>query len=194
MSDQALKLAVLISGNGSNLQALIDASAQGAPFTIEQVISNRPNAYGLVRAAEAGITQHCIDHQDFADRESFERALIQQIDQSAVDWIVLAGFMRRLTPQFVQHYPQRILNIHPSLLPKYPGLNTHQRAIDAGDRQHGVSVHIVTNELDQGPILAQAHCDITATDTADSLKAKVHRLEHQLYPKVLSRLAQPGEA
>ncbi len=189
MSTEHFLISVLISGNGSNLQALIDASQQGAPFQIASVISNKSEAYGLQRAEQAGIAHHAIDHRQFADRQAFEVAMIEQLNQDNPDLIVLAGFMRQLTPVFIQAFPHRIINIHPSLLPKYPGLNTHQRAIDAGDNEHGVSIHIVNEELDAGPILAQARCTIEEGDSAEQLQHKVHQLEHQLYPQVVSDIA-----
>lgn len=189
MNKAPFLISVLISGNGSNLQALIDASNRGAPYQIASVISNKPDAYGLQRAQQAGIDHHSIDHRQFPDRASFESALIKQLNQDKPDLIVLAGFMRKLTPVFIRAFPQRIINIHPSLLPKYPGLNTHQRAIDAGDSEHGVSIHIVNEDLDAGPLLAQARCSIDTGDTAEQLAHKVHLLEYQLYPQVVSDIA-----
>ncbi|MDF1655437.1 MAG: phosphoribosylglycinamide formyltransferase [Coxiellaceae bacterium] len=180
---------VLISGNGSNLQALIDAEKAGAPFHISAVISNRPNAYGLQRAEQAGIPHHIIDHTEYDNRASFDQELINRIQQYKPSLIVLAGFMRKLTPGFIQAFPNRIINIHPSLLPKYPGLHTHQRALDAGDAEHGVSIHVVTEDLDSGPLLAQLKCPIEVDDNADNLKSKVQVLEHQLYPQVVSGIA-----
>ncbi|MDF1759424.1 MAG: phosphoribosylglycinamide formyltransferase [Coxiellaceae bacterium] len=180
---------VLISGNGSNLQALIDAEKAGAPFHISAVISNRPNAYGLQRAKQADIPHHTIDHTAYEDRASFDREMIKCIEQYQPNLVVLAGFMRKLTPSFIQAFPGKIINIHPSLLPKYPGLITHQRALDAGDTEHGVSIHVVTEDLDAGPLLAQLTCAIDPKDNADNLKSKVQALEHQLYPQVISGIA-----
>lgn len=174
---------VLISGSGSNLQALIDA---GFASSIRAVISNKANAYGLERAKQAGITTHVLSHKDFSSRETYDTALAELIHPYKPQVIVLAGFMRILTPAFVEQFLGKIINIHPSLLPKYPGLHTHQRALDAGDKQHGVSIHFVTAELDGGPLIAQASLPILADDTAESLQQNVHALEHQLYPKVLS--------
>lgn len=185
MAAATLNIAVLISGNGSNLQALIDHAAQGN-YRIACVISNKANAYGLQRANQAGIANHVVDHNKYDSREAFDAALVKQLNHHQVDLVVLAGFMRMLTPTFIQAFSPSIINIHPSLLPKYPGLHTHQRALDAGDREHGVSVHIVTEELDAGPVLAQAQCTIEPNDTAESLQQKVHQLEHQLYPQVIS--------
>ncbi len=182
-------IVVLISGSGSNLQALIDAQQAGAPFEIKAVISNRPDAYGLERAAQANIPHHIIDHKAYTDRADFDQSLIDCIKQYQPDLVVLAGFMRKLTPGFIQAFPNRIINIHPSLLPKYPGLHTHQRALDAGDSEHGVSIHVVTEDLDAGPLLAQSKCTIEPNDNADHLKTKVQQLEHKLYPEVVSGIA-----
>lgn len=183
------KLVVLISGNGSNLQALIDSS-KNANYTIAGVISNKADAYGLVRAKQAGIKSQVLDHKEFASRNEFDLALSKTIDSFEPDLLVLAGFMRILSTEFVQHYAGRTLNIHPSLLPKYPGTNTHQRVIDARDTEHGVSVHFVTEELDGGPVIAQAKIPVTSTDTPESLKNKVAVEEHKLYPFVVELFAQ----
>lgn len=175
-------IVVLISGSGSNLQAIIDDLADHPNARISAVVSNRADAYGLVRAEQAGIAQHVLNHKDFADRLAFDSALIEVIDQHQPDLVVLAGFMRILTPEFTRHYAQRLLNIHPSLLPKYKGLDTHQRAIAAGDKEHGCSVHFVTEELDGGPVVIQAVLQINPDDTPDQLARRVHTLEHQIYP------------
>lgn len=185
-----MKIVVLISGNGSNLQALIDAAQKGAPFCIQQVISNRPDAHGLVRAQNAGIPFSAINHSVYKNRQDFEEALIQQINEQPCDLIVLAGFMRLLSAHFVNHYKNRILNIHPSLLPKYPGLRTHERVLAAQETWHGVSIHLVTEALDEGPLLAQARCRVEPSDTIESLQRKIHQLEHELYPATLSRIAK----
>ncbi|MBL4821323.1 MAG: phosphoribosylglycinamide formyltransferase [Gammaproteobacteria bacterium] len=179
---------VLISGNGSNLQALIDASVN-SNFNIVGVISNKADAFGLERASKKAIPTFVIDHRDFPDRVTFDRALIAQIDQLDPALVVLAGFMRILSSEFVQHYPNNILNIHPSLLPKYPGTNTHQRVLNAGDQEHGVSVHFVTEELDGGPIAGHAKIMVSPEDTAETLAEKIHRKEHLLYPHVVSLFA-----
>ena len=180
-------LCVLISGNGSNLQAIIDRIADGSlQARIGCVISNRPNAYGLERAHEAGIDAHCLDHQKFDDRESYDIALKALIEQYQPDCVVLAGFMRILTADFVDHFSGKLVNIHPSLLPKYKGLNTHQRAIDNGDREHGVSVHFVTPELDGGPVIIQSKVPVFDEDSAVDLAARVQEQERQLYPFVLN--------
>ncbi|WP_027852395.1 phosphoribosylglycinamide formyltransferase [Marinobacterium litorale] len=181
MSDK--RIVVLISGSGSNLQAIIDHLAQGnIPGRISAVISNKADAYGLTRATNAGIETRVLSHREFADREHFDTALQELIDSFEPDLVVLAGFMRILTPEFVRHYAGRLFNIHPSLLPKYKGLHTHQRAIDAGDREHGCTVHFVTEELDGGPLIVQAPVAIEPGDDADSLQQRVHSLEHRIYP------------
>lgn len=178
------RIVVLISGSGSNLQALLDKQEQ-LNGEIVAVISNRPGAYGLERAANAGVENTCVDHTLFADRESFDAALAETIDQYRPDLVILAGFMRILTPGFVKHYLGRLFNIHPSLLPKYPGLNTHQRALDAGDSEHGVTVHFVTPQLDGGPAVLQGRIAVRPGDTAQSLQERIHKVEHQIYPKVV---------
>ena len=177
------RLAILISGRGSNLQAFIDAIASGAlEAQISVVISNNPDAAGLHKAREAGIAALCIDHRAFASREAFDAALLEQLRSHRVELVILAGFMRILTSTFIDAFAGRLLNIHPSLLPKYPGLHTHQRALDAGDTQAGVTVHFVTPELDGGPPVIQARVPVQPGDTADSLAARVIRLEHLIYP------------
>ena len=182
---------VLISGSGSNLQALIDSVAHdGNPARIAAVICNRADAYGLERAKQAGIATGLLDHKQFDGREAFDAALIQTIDAHQPDLVVLAGFMRILTPGFVQHYAGRLLNIHPSLLPKHKGLHTHQRALEAGDIEHGCSVHFVTEELDGGPLVVQAVLPIKADDTAESLARRVHQQEHQIYPLAVRWFAE----
>ena len=182
---------VLISGSGSNLQALIDSVAHdGNPARIAAVICNRAGAHGLERAKQAGIATELLDHKQFDGREAFDAALIQAIDAHQPDLVVLAGFMRILTPGFVQHYSGRLLNIHPSLLPKHKGLHTHQRAIEAGDSEHGCSVHFVTEELDGGPLVVQAVLPVMADDTAESLASRVHQQEHLIYPLAVRWFAE----
>ncbi|WP_343349678.1 phosphoribosylglycinamide formyltransferase [Pseudomonas sediminis] len=182
---------VLISGSGSNLQALIDSVGHdGNPARIAAVICNRADAYGLERAKQAGIATGMLDHKQFDGRDAFDAALIQAIDAHQPDLVVLAGFMRILTPGFVQHYAGRLLNIHPSLLPKHKGLHTHQRALEAGDSEHGCSVHFVTEELDGGPLVVQAVLPIKADDTAESLARRVHQQEHQIYPLAVRWFAE----
>ncbi|ROQ29960.1 phosphoribosylglycinamide formyltransferase [Gallaecimonas pentaromativorans] len=179
------RLVVLISGSGSNLQAIIDACQAGTVNgQVVGVISNKASAYGLTRAENAGVPTRVLSHKDFGDRESYDAALVAAVSDFSADLVVLAGFMRILTPVFVSAFEGKLLNIHPSLLPKYKGLDTHQRALDAGDSEHGVSVHFVTAELDGGPVIAQAKVAIEAADNADSLAEKVHRQEHVIYPMV----------
>lgn len=175
------RIVVLISGSGSNLQAFID-TLHGRQANIVAVISNRDDAFGLQRAAEAGISTAVLSHRAFADRTSYDQALAALIDSHAPDLVILAGFMRILTAEFAHHYQGRLLNIHPSLLPKYPGLHTHQRALEAGDLEHGATVHFVTEELDGGPAILQSHVPVLPDDTADSLAERVRHTEHSLYP------------
>ena len=176
-------LAVLISGRGTNLGAFIEACSTGAlNADISIVISNNPQAEGLSLAEAAGLPTAVVNHRDFADRESFDAALVDVLEQHEPELVILAGFMRILTPVFVEAFAGRLMNIHPSLLPKYPGLNTHQRALDAGDTEAGVTVHFVTLELDGGPPIVQAHVPIEAGDTAERLAARVNREELVIYP------------
>lgn len=185
------RVVVLISGSGSNLQALIDGVADNSlPIDLVAVVSNRPDVMGLERAAKASIPAEVLDHISFADRESFDRALMDKIDSYQPDLVVLAGFMRILTPEFTQHYLGRMLNIHPSLLPKYQGLHTHQRALDAGEKRHGVTVHFVTAELDGGPAIVQASVPVLDSDDANSLAKRVQRQEHVIYPLAVKWFAQ----
>lgn len=182
-SNKRCRVLVLISGSGSNLQALIDGWKSGElPIDLVAVISNRPDVLGLERAITANIPALVLDHKGFADRKAFDHALMEKIDSFAPDLIVLAGFMRILTPEFTQHYVGRMLNIHPSLLPKYQGLHTHQRALDAGEKHHGVTVHFVTAELDGGPAVLQASVPILIGDDATTLAKRVQRQEHVIYP------------
>lgn len=177
------RLVVLLSGSGSNLQAFIDASEQGRlNADIVGVISNKAGVKGLDRAANANIANEVINHRDFSDRESFDGELAHRIEDYQPDLVILAGFMRILTPGFVDRFAGRIMNIHPSLLPNYPGLHTHQRAIDAGDTKAGATVHFVTSELDGGPAIIQAEVPILEGDNADTLARRVLVQEHQIYP------------
>jgi phosphoribosylglycinamide formyltransferase-1 len=177
------RILVLISGNGSNLQTLLDQAASGRlGGEVVAVISNKADAYGLERARRANVATEVLPGRDFADRESYDAALLQLMEGYQPDLVVLAGFMRILTPDFVRHYAGRMLNIHPSLLPKYQGLNTHQRAIDAGDDEHGCSVHFVTEELDGGPVILQARVPVFAEDDATTVAARVQVQEHAIYP------------
>jgi phosphoribosylglycinamide formyltransferase-1 len=182
-SNKTCRVLVLISGSGSNLQALIDGWKSGElPIDLVAVVSNRPAVLGLERATKANIPTLVLDHKGFADRETFDRALMEKIDSFAPDLIVLAGFMRILTPEFTQRYLGRMLNIHPSLLPKYQGLHTHQRALEAGEKNHGVTVHFVTAELDGGPAVIQASVPTLIGDDATTLAKRVQRQEHVIYP------------
>jgi phosphoribosylglycinamide formyltransferase-1 len=180
-----MKAVILISGNGSNLQSIID-NADRIDLQISCVISNNKNAFGLKRAESAKLQTAIIDPELYNSKEAFDRELISIIQQHGVELIVLAGYMRVLTPLFVSHYFGKILNIHPSLLPKFPGLNTHQRAINACEKVHGASVHFVTKELDGGPIISQELVSIEADDTAKTLSEKVLKKEHIILPKVIN--------
>lgn len=184
------RVAILISGGGSNMVALADSMRGDHPARPCLVLSNVPAAAGLARAAERGIPTATVDHRPFrGDRAAFEDALQAELDRATPDIVCLAGFMRVLTPAFVARWQGRMLNIHPSLLPLYPGLDTHARALAAGDAEHGCTVHEVTAVLDHGPILGQARLRVLQQDTAQSLAARVLELEHRLYPAVLRRFA-----
>lgn len=192
-------IVILISGGGSNMAAIVRAAQrdqwrQRLGAEVRAVISNRPDAGGLAFAREQGIATEVVDHKPFASREAFDAALAQAIDQHQPALVVLAGFMRILTPGFVQRYQGRLVNIHPSLLPAFPGLHTHQRALDAGCRFHGATVHQVTAELDYGPILGQAVVPVVPGDTADTLAARVLTQEHLLYPRAIAQLLQAAQA
>ncbi|KZN57392.1 phosphoribosylglycinamide formyltransferase [Pseudoalteromonas luteoviolacea] len=180
------RIVVLISGSGSNLQAIIDHCQSGdIDGDIVSVISNKADAFGLTRAERANIPTQVLSHKEFDSREAYDEELAKIIDSCNPDLVVLAGFMRILTPSLVQKFKGKMLNIHPSLLPKYQGLNTHQRAIDANDEYHGASVHFVTEELDGGPVVVQAKVPILPNDTADDLAQRVHKQEHVIYPLVV---------
>ena len=180
------RIVILISGRGSNMQAILKvAAAERWPAQIAAVISNQPTAAGLDVARAAGIASTAINHRDYPDREQFDAALAELIDQHSPDLIVLAGFMRILTPGFVNRYFGRLINIHPSLLPSFPGLHTHQQAIDAGVKVHGATVHFVTAELDHGPIIAQAAVPVLDDDTEDTLAERVLEQEHRIYPQAV---------
>lgn len=186
---QPCQVVVLISGNGSNLQAIIDHSASGG-YRLAAVISNRADAFGLQRATLAHIPNRVIDHKAFSSREAFDAELMQTIDEFKPDLVVLAGFMRILSSGFVAHYAGRLLNIHPSLLPAYKGTHTHQRVLDANESLHGASVHFVTPELDGGPVIRQAVIAVMAGDTADTLARRVATEEHKIYPEVVEWFAR----
>jgi phosphoribosylglycinamide formyltransferase-1 len=190
-----MRTAILISGRGSNMKALIDAKQrhqqqqQPVDFEIALVISNRPSAAGLKVADAAGIDTVVIDHRDYQDREPFDRALDQALSEARIDLVCLAGFMRILSPWFTETWQDRILNIHPSLLPSFKGLKTHERAIAAGVRLHGCTVHLVRPELDDGPILVQGMVLVQQDDTAETLAARVLKVEHRCYPLALQLMA-----
>lgn len=186
MSVQPTNLVVLISGSGSNLQSIIDNINNGSlNARISAVISNVAGVKGLQRAIDNDIPAITLPHGDFANRESFDQALQDKIESYQPDLVILAGFMRILSKDIARHFRGRMLNIHPSLLPKYPGLNTHQRALEAGDEEHGTSIHFVTEELDGGPLVCQRSFPIEADDTPESLFQKVQALEHLMYPEVI---------
>lgn len=191
MSTRA-QIAVLISGSGSNLQAIIDSCKAGLiDADICLVASNNADAYGLQRAQTAGIPSQVIDHRNFNNREDYDAALVASLAEYQPDLVVLAGFMRILTPVFTTAFEGKLLNIHPSLLPKYPGLHTHKRALDAGDNQHGATVHLVTQELDGGPAILQGQIDIADTDTEASLASRLLTdVEHKIYPLAVQWFVQ----
>lgn len=178
------RVAVLISGSGTNLQSFID-NARGARSGLDLVLvlSNRADAYGLRRASDAGIATACLDHREFDDRESFDRAIATRLDEQRPNLVILAGFMRILSAWFVRHYAGRLLNIHPALLPQYPGLNTHARVLAAGDAHHGSTVHFVTEELDAGPRVLAGRIRVRPGETAAQLQRRVQAVEHQIYPQ-----------
>ncbi|GLK65886.1 phosphoribosylglycinamide formyltransferase [Paracoccus kondratievae] len=185
------RVAILISGGGSNMVKLVESMTGDHPARPVIVGSNDPQAAGLARASALGVPTFAVDHRDFrGDRAAFEAGLLGPLLAAQPDILCLAGFMRILTSEFVQQFEGRLLNIHPSLLPKYPGLHTHQRAIEAGDAEAGATVHLVTPELDAGPILGQVRVPVLPQDTAESLAARVLVQEHRLYPKVLRRFAR----
>lgn len=178
------RAAILISGSGTNLQSFIDeVREQRLPADIAIVLSNRPDAFGLTRARNAGIATECVRHGNFEDRESFDRAVAAALDAADIDLIVLAGFMRILSGWFVGHYEGRILNIHPALLPKFPGLDTHARVLAAGDSRHGSTVHFVTEELDGGPRVLAGRLRVVRGESVAELRSRVQAVEHKIYPQ-----------
>ncbi|MGZ3183050.1 MAG: phosphoribosylglycinamide formyltransferase [Telluria sp.] len=184
-------IVILISGRGSNMEAIVRAAAaERWPAKIAAVIANKPDAKGLEFAREHGIATAVVANKEFASREAFDAALQETIDRFAPDLVVLAGFMRILTPGFVDHYAGRLLNIHPSLLPKFPGLHTHEQCLQAGDREHGATVHFVTAQLDHGPVLGQARVPVLPGDTPDTLAARVLVEEHKLYPRAVRQFIE----
>ena len=191
LSNQKPRISILISGRGSNLQSFINACKTGElPAEICLVASNNPNAAGLKLAQDIGIATACVDHRQFETREDFDRALLNKVQSAQPELVILAGFMRILTPVFIQPFAGKLLNIHPSLLPKYRGLNTHQRALDAGDSEAGVTVHFVTAELDGGPSVLQSRVAIVPGDNADTLANRILEQEHIIYPLVASWFLQ----
>lgn len=185
-----MPVVVLISGRGSNLQAMMDGVDAGLPVEIRAVISNRPGAAGLSRAHEAGLETVVLDHRRFESREDFDGALVNAIDRYEPGLVILAGFMRLLSAAFVSHYRGRLINIHPSLLPAFRGLHTHERALEAGAKEHGASVHFVTEEVDSGPLIIQARVPVLPDDDVESLAARVLEQEHRIYPQAVRWFAQ----
>lgn len=184
-------IVIIISGRGSNMVSILDAINVGElAVTVAAVISNRADAAGIQLAQQANIPTTVIDHEAFASRELFDQAMLKEIDKYSPHLVVLAGFMRILTKEFVDHFAGKLINIHPSLLPKFKGLNTHQRAIDAGEKEHGASVHIVTPELDDGTVVLQAHVAVLKNDTVEALAARVLEQEHKLYPAAIKKLIE----
>ncbi len=184
------KIAVLISGNGSNLEALISACKKNViNGTIDIIISNNPDAYGIERAKNHSINYKIIDNNRYETREDFDKALLEELKNSNPDLIVLAGFMRILTPLMIEAFKNKIINIHPSLLPKYPGLDTHNSVIKNGDLKHGVTIHYVNEVLDGGQIIAQGEISVNANETSEELKTRIHAIEHVMLPKVVSKFA-----
>ena len=191
MTKEVMEIVILISGRGSNMQAIVEAANQDTiPVKVSAVISNDPNAAGLEYAREKGIKTYALDHRQFDSRDAFDLELMNTIDQCKPDLVVLAGFMRILGKEFVNHYAGRLMNIHPALLPAFPGLNTHERAIEAGVSQHGATVHFVTHDVDVGPIIIQAAVAIENKDTPEQLAARVLKEEHRIYPQAIGWFAE----
>ena len=191
MSDDRCKTAILISGSGTNLQSFIDRAVAGdLDLDLSGVFSNRPDAYGLKRAENAGIATACVEHGAYGNREDFDKAVVAKFDEWQPELLILAGFMRILSPWFVNHYEGKMLNIHPALLPAYPGLDTHQRVLDAGESWHGSTVHFVTDELDGGPRILQGKLAVDPNETAEELCARVQAVEHQIYPEAANWFGQ----
>jgi phosphoribosylglycinamide formyltransferase-1 len=190
-AERPLPVVVLISGSGSNLQALIDGQLEGSlPIALRAVVSNRDDAYGLMRAERAAIPTRVLSHRDFPSRDAYDEALGELVASFEPGLIALAGFMRILTPAFVARFRGRMFNIHPSLLPKFPGLHTHRRALEAGETEHGATVHFVTEELDGGPAVLQARVPVLPGDDADRLAARVLEQEHRIYPQTVRWFAE----
>ncbi|HER35137.1 MAG: phosphoribosylglycinamide formyltransferase [Halothiobacillaceae bacterium] len=190
-AQEKARLVVLASGNGSNFQAIIDACESGRiNAEIVLLVVNRPGAYAFERAETHGIPARLIDHKAYPDRGAFDAAMAEAIDEAEPDWIVMAGFMRILTDGFVERFQGRLINIHPSLLPKYPGMNTHARALEAGDRLHGATVHFVTPTVDAGPPIVQGRIELRADDDIATLKQRIHAIEHRIYPLAIDWLVR----
>lgn len=190
-SPSPARLVILISGRGSNMQSIVQAIMEKQlNARVVAVISNKSQAPGLDYARNLGIATEVLSHRGFDSRKQFDEALAQRIDDYQPDYVILAGFMRILSADFVNHYANRLINIHPSLLPKFKGLDTHQRALDAGEKEHGASVHFVTPELDDGPVILQARVPVQADDTAETLAARVLKQEHKLYPAAIRQLLE----
>lgn len=185
-----MRVVILISGSGTNLQAIINACQQGLAIKIAAVISDQPEAYGLARAKLAAIPAHVINRNEYPNKKMFEHALQHQINAYSPQLIVLAGFMRALSADFVAAYSGHIINIHPSLLPQYPGLHTHEKVLRDQAREHGASIHFVTAQIDAGPIICQSKMPVFSEDTVDSLHKRVQEIEHRIYPQVLSWFAE----
>ena len=184
------RIVVLISGNGSNLQAIIDHCGNDQTSAeVVSVISNVQSAFGLERARSAGIDAHCLDHREFVSRSAFDEALATLVEGFRPDLVVLAGFMRFLSPSFVDHFAGRLVNIHPSLLPRYPGLDTHKRAIADGAKEHGATLHFVTRDLDAGPVIIQGRVEVLEDDSEHTLATRVQEVEHRIYPEAVSWFA-----
>ena len=191
MSNHIINVVALISGRGTNLQAIIDQTQNGQlPIKLCAVISDKADAQGLLRAETAGIAAQRVVREDYESRNQFEQALIRSIDSHQPDLVLLAGFMRVLSNAFVEHYTGRLMNIHPSLLPAYPGLNTHARALADDTRQHGATVHFVTDQVDAGPVIIQATVPVKADDSAETLAARVLEQEHRIYPQAIRWFAE----
>lgn len=191
MSEDRLAVVVLISGRGSNLQSIIDQTQTGKlPITIRAVVSNEPDAFGLERARRAGVPARVLEHRQFSTREDFDKALIDVIDEYAPQLVALAGFMRILGKAFIDHYAGHLMNIHPSLLPAFPGLDTHARALESRATRHGATVHFVTPELDSGPIIIQATVPVYADDRPEALAGRVLKQEHRIYPQAIRWFAE----
>ncbi|MFV1997243.1 MAG: phosphoribosylglycinamide formyltransferase [Acidiferrobacterales bacterium] len=191
MATESLAIVILISGRGSNMKAIIDAaSSQSIPVDVRAIISNDPTAAGLKTARQTGLTTRALDHSKFENRDSFDAALIELIDEYQPELVVLAGFMRILGETFVSHYAGRLMNIHPALLPAFPGFNTHERVLDAGVTRHGATVHFVTHDVDAGPIIVQAAVEVRNGDSESELAARVLEQEHRIYPLAVGWFAE----